>query len=108
MATAGPKERAGLREPPVQKTPSGGMLVVGGCDGIWRFQSPKAGGDSPTSSAMKRLSPIPTGAMKFPWCFSAASMNIVNTSCAVRIISMMTPWAMVVPPPSVVETASSP
>ena len=65
-------------------------------------------GDSPTSSAMKRLNPIPTGAMKFPWCFSAASMNIVKTSWAVRIISIITPWALVVPPPSVVETASLP
>ena len=32
MATAGPKERAGLREPPVQKTPAGWMLEVGARD----------------------------------------------------------------------------
>ena len=47
--------------------------------------------DLPTSSAMKRLNPMPTGAIKFPWCFSAASMKIVKTSWAVRIISIMTP-----------------
>lgn len=33
MATAGPKERAGLREPPVQKTPGRSMLEVSACDG---------------------------------------------------------------------------
>ena len=66
------------------------------------------GENVPTSSAMKRLSPIPTGAMKLPWCFSAASMNIVKTSCAVRISSIITPCAIVVPPPSSVETARSP
>ena len=51
----------------------------------------EVGENVPTSSAMKRLNPIPTGAMKLPWCFSAASMNIVKTSCAVRISSIITP-----------------
>lgn len=48
------------------------------------------------------------GAMKLPACFSAASMKIVKTSCAVRSISIKTPWAIVVVVARVVLTFSAP
>lgn len=51
---------------------------------------------------------LPTGAMKVPLCFSAASMKMVKTSWAVKNISMNKPCATVVPPPSVVCTFSLP
>lgn len=51
----------------------GGMLEVDACDEVGGLALEKRAlvvqrlvGDSPTSSAMKRLNPIPTGAMKFP------------------------------------------
>lgn len=53
-------------------------------------------GDLPVNSATKRASPIPTGAMKLPVCFSAANMKIVKTRDIVKSISMMTPCAIVV------------
>jgi len=62
----------------------------------------------PVNSAMKSESPIPIGAMNVPLCFSAASIKIVNTSCAVRNISMKRPWTTEVPPPSVVRTVKGP
>ena len=64
--------------------------------------------NSPASSAIKRDSPMPTGAMNVPLCFSAASMKIVNTSCAVRNISMNSPCALLVPPLRDVVTARGP
>lgn len=76
--TQGPKERAGLRLPPVKNTP--------------------------VSSAMKSAKPMPIGARKVPLCFSAASMRMVKTSMAVRNISMNSPLTIEVPPPRVVET----
>jgi hypothetical protein len=51
---------------------------------------------------------MPTGARKVPLCFSAASIKIVKTSCAVKNISMKTPWALLVLPLSVVVTANGP
>ena len=52
VATAGPKERAGLSDPPVQKTPTGWMLEEGARDktvhlkvekGGWRSLDPRMG-----------------------------------------------------------------
>lgn len=60
------------------------------------------------SSAMKRDSPMPTGAMNVPLCFSAASMKMVKTSRAVRNISMKSPWTTLVPPPRPVRTVKGP
>jgi hypothetical protein len=39
-----------------------------------------------TPSELELASPIPTGAMKVPSCFSVASMKIVKTNCAVKNI----------------------
>lgn len=45
---------------------------------------------------------MPMGAMKV-WCdFSCASMRTTKTSSAVRNISRKSPWAVEVPPESVV------
>ena len=55
-------------------------------------------------SAMNSDSPMPTGAMKVARCFSLASMKMVNTSCAVKNISMNKPCTTVVGPPRVVAT----
>ena len=41
---------------------------------------------------MNKAKPMPTGAMKVALCFSFASMKIVNTSSAVSIASIKTPW----------------
>jgi hypothetical protein len=57
---------------------------------------------------MKSASPIPTGAMNVPACFSAASMKMVKTNCAVRIISMKNPCAIVVVALNVVLTFNPP
>lgn len=46
--------------------------------------------------------------MKVPLCFSAASIKIVNTNCAVKNISMNSPCTTVVPPPSDVCTFNRP
>lgn len=62
----------------------------------------------PASSATNNAHPIPTGAIKVPLCFSAASMKIVNTSRNVKNISRKRPLAMDVPPPSVVFTFIGP
>ena len=62
----------------------------------------------PTSSATNNASPIPTGATKFPVCFSAASIKIVKTSSVVKSISIRTACALVVVAKGVVETVSSP
>lgn len=43
---------------------------------------------TPANSATNRARPMPSGAMKVPLCFSAASMKMVSTSSAVRNISM--------------------
>lgn len=48
----------------------------------------------PVNSATKSASPIPTGAMKLPVCFSAASMKMVKTRDMVKSISMITPCAI--------------
>lgn len=62
----------------------------------------------PVSSQLKSASPIPTGAMKFPTCFSAANMKIVKTRTEVRSISIITPCAIVVVSDRVVATLRSP
>lgn len=64
--------------------------------------------DLPVSSAMNNDNPIPTGAMKVPLCFSAASMKIVKTSSAVRNISMKRPCVTDVPPDRLVRTVKGP
>jgi hypothetical protein len=46
--------------------------------------------------------------MKVPLCFSAANIKMVKTSCAVKNISMKSPWTIVVFPPRVVRTFRSP
>ena len=60
------------------------------------------------SSQIKRDRPTPTGAMKFPACFSAANMKMVKTSCAVSSISITTPWPIVVVSERVVLTLRAP
>lgn len=60
------------------------------------------------NSAMNSDRPIPRGAMNVPLCFSAANMKIVKTNCIVKNISMNSPWATVVGPPSVVATLKPP
>ena len=45
----------------------------------------------PASSATKRARPMPTGAMNVALVFSAASINTVKTSSAVKNISMKSP-----------------
>ena len=57
---------------------------------------------------MNSAMPTPTGATKVALLFSTASMKIAKTSSAVRNISMKTPRAMDVPPPSPVCTAMGP
>ena len=57
---------------------------------------------------MNSDSPIPIGAIKVPLCFSAASMKIVKTSCAVRNISMKRPRTTEVPADRFVRTRSGP
>lgn len=46
--------------------------------------------------------------MNVALCFSAANIKIVNTSCAVRNISINKPWTTLVSPPSVVCTFRAP
>jgi hypothetical protein len=82
VTTHGPKDRVGLRLPPVKNTP--------------------------TISATKSDNPMPMGARKVALCFSAASMKIVKTSRDVRNISRNTPMAGVTPLPRVVETLRGP
>jgi hypothetical protein len=65
-------------------------------------------GYTPPSSAMNKLKPMPIGARNVPLCFSAASMKIVKTSCAVRNISMKRPRVTDVPGTSVVRTSMGP
>lgn len=48
------------------------------------------------------------GAMKVALLFSAANINTVKTSSAVKNISMKTPWAMDVPWVKVVANAGVP
>ena len=48
------------------------------------------------------------GAMKVALLFSAANINTVKTSSAVKNISMKTPWAMEVPFVKVVVNAGLP
>lgn len=48
------------------------------------------------------------GAMKVALLFSAANINTVKTSSAVKNISMKTPWAMDVPLVKVVVNAGFP
>ena len=62
----------------------------------------------PASSAMNSDSPIPTGATKVALLFSAASMNMVNTSMVVKNISMKRPCVFDVPAPKDVRTLSWP
>ena len=62
----------------------------------------------PVSSAMNKESPMPTGAIKVPLCFSAASMNIVKTSSVVKNISMKRACTIEQPPPSDVCTLRGP
>ena len=57
---------------------------------------------------MNSASPIPTGATKFPVCFSAASMKMVKTSKVVSSISIRTACALLVVAKGVVETLRSP
>lgn len=60
---------------------------------------------TPESSAMKRESPMPTGARNVPLCFSAARRKMVITSCAVKNISMtVSPLASVRGPRKKVPT----
>lgn len=79
---AGAILRAGLREPPVKRTP--------------------------VSSAMRRESPMHIGAMNVALCFSAASMKMVKTNPAVKDISMKRPWTTDVPAPRFVVTVRGP
>ena len=96
----GARERAGFKEPPVQKTPVFRLSV------LWTYSHTRR--HLPTSSAMNRDKPMPMGARKVPSCFSAASMKIVKVNCAVKSISITTPCAGVVPPPSVIPTLRPP
>lgn len=54
---------------------------------------------------MKRASPMPTGARKVSFDFSAASMRITKTSSAVMNISINKPFAIDVPDDNKVLTA---
>lgn len=62
----------------------------------------------PAIIAINSASPMPTGARNVLFCFSAASIKTVKTSRAVKNISMNTPCAIDVPPPSCVRTLSGP
>lgn len=79
---AGPKERAGFKEPPVKYTPA--------------------------SSAMNSASPMTRGATKVALCFSAASMKMVESSMKVRNISMNKPLTTEVSLLSAVLTVRGP
>lgn len=57
---------------------------------------------------MKRASPMPTGAIKVDFVFSAANISTVITSWDVRNISMKTPWVMDVPFVRVVRALRGP
>jgi hypothetical protein len=62
----------------------------------------------PVNMATKRDRPIPTGATKVAFVFSAASIRTVMTSSAVRNISIKTPCAIEVPFVRVVRTLNGP
>ena len=58
----------------------------------------------PVSSATKRDSPIPIGAINVAFDFSAARNSTVRTSSAVKNISIKSPCAIDVPPVNLVWT----
>jgi hypothetical protein len=75
----------------------------------YQKESPyELGSNAPQSSQRKNVRPIPTGARKVDLCLTTASIIITKTSCAVRNISMKSPWDVDVPPPRVVATLRGP
>jgi hypothetical protein len=80
--TAGPNDRAGFTDVPVN-------LVPARC-------------------AMKTEIPMPTGARKVARCFSTARKYTVNTNCAVRNISKNNPWATLISCPRLLVTWRGP
>ena len=63
---------------------------------------------APLSSEMKRAIPMPTGAMKVTFDFSAARNKTLRTNMNVKNISIKKPWATLVSSDNVVTTRRGP